>query len=200
MEIKQSMANNFKLYNDFVLDVKNIKIDYDVTDYQSVFNNIKIDIACFLMKHIYPRFKNIHLLTTLFHKIPHLRLSNVMDNIHKKICKFNIDNNNCKNCNYLSGYYINNEYSYRGEYKEIPKDIVTKYENHSYKWIKENYQKILNNLITHTELLYIINKLKYDDFYKLFIDSNLIDEYENPIEFLLLIAFIGSNGTVLKLY
>jgi hypothetical protein len=99
----------------------------------------------------------------------------------------------CNKCGFKCFYELNDKCT------NISENNANRYKYESYKWLKENYQKILNNLVTHKELLYIINKVDYEQFYKLFINSNLIDEYDNPIEFLLLIAFIGSNGTVLKL-
>ena len=62
-------------------------------------------------------------------------------------------------------------------------------------WIKKNYDKILENIIVHKELLILIKKLNYTDFYNLFtsyepFNINDIDSYQ----FISLIAFIGTNG------
>ncbi len=202
IEIKQSITTNFKLYNDFVLDVKNIKIDSTVEDYkmndnQIVFNNIKNDIAGFLMKNYHLLCKNTHPLINS-NESGFTRISNEMVNIHNKICVMHA-HQVCIICNFSCIGDYNREVREQMN-RHNPDNIFNQHKQLSYKWLKENYQKILCKLVTHTDLLYIINKLNYDDFYKLFIDSNLIDEYENPIEFLLLIAFIGSNGTVLSLY
>ena len=208
MEIKQSITTNFKLYNDFVLDVKNINVDCDnkkeINDnsYQMAFNNIKNDIGGYLMKNYHKLHGKTHPLT-ISNDSGFIRISNEMVYIHNKICEIkDIANSNMKICVKCNFSYINDyNWEVRDQHKKHSSDSIFKqHEDLSYKWLKENYQKILNNLITHTELLYIINQLNYDDFYKLFIDANLIDEYKSPIEFLLLIAFIGSNGTVLKLY
>ncbi len=63
------------------------------------------------------------------------------------------------------------------------------------KWFEQNYDKILENNIIHPELLILIKKLCYQDFYSLFtsyepFNINYVDSYQ----FLCFIAFIGTNG------
>ena len=208
MEIKQSITTNFKLYNDFVFDVKNIKINCVLDDVLSIFYNIKIDFMFLLNKKIEykEKFKGIHDLYKYNSNNGsslggYTQISQELFNIHKKICLGMIEQSThtpCSLCNFKSFFSLNDKA--RTSPSSINQWYFSEHESVSYKWLKENYQKILCKLITHNELLYIIKKVDYEKFYKLFLDSNLIDEYKNPIEFLLLIAFIGSNGTILKLY
>ncbi len=207
MEIKQSMSTNFKLYNDFVSDVKNIKINYDIDDVLSIFDKIKIDFMFLLNKktEYQKKFKDIHKFYYCHIGDGYSRgytiISQELFLIHKKICSGLVEqatHNPCNLCNFKSFFSLNDKA--KSSPSSIGQYYFSEHKSYSYKWLKENYHKILCKLVTHDELLYIINKTDYNKFYKLFLDSNLIDEYENPIEFLLLIAFIGSNGTVLRLY
>ena len=167
------------------------------------------------MKYIYPRFKDIHPLLILPYGYQNKKMSEITDKIHNIICgcckstsksidkRGKIQLREEYKCGFQSESDINKKYGFITtditRHTPIPEFEIKGYERYRKKWLKDNYQKILNNLVTHKELLYIINKVDYEQFYKLFINSNLIDEYDNPIDFLLLIAFIGSNGTVLKL-
>ena len=78
----------------------------------------------------------------------------------------------------------------------------------SIKWLEKNYQTVLSKVITHKQLKYIIEKLNYSQFKKLFVESQLFDlpsfkeydsgkvshSYFNSYGFLLFVLFIGTNG------
>lgn len=114
--------------------------------------------------------------------------------IHNKICDNKLDlhtsDNICSRCQF------NTFWDQLGQWSVIPKYLIYNCDNFYINWLKDNYKKILNNFVNHKQILYLINKLNYDDFNKLFIDYN----EEHPIDFLLFIAYIGSNGKIVKLY
>ena len=70
------------------------------------------------------------------------------------------------------------------------------------KWIedKNNYSKILHEIIKNAELLKLSDELSYKEFYDLFYNSELfeLDDYNSPkhnsLKFISLVAFVGSNG------
>ena len=106
----------------------------------------------------------------------------------------------CKLCKY-NGFKLSKEYMYEnhGTYSnytiEQKKNLKDKHNENSLKWFEQNYDQILENIIVHKELLILIKKLNYQDFYNLFtsyepFNINYIDSYQ----FISFIAFIGTNG------
>lgn len=128
----------------------------------------------------------------------------INDNIKKYYAhyyqiEYNIDtifHRKCDICNFRSGIINLKFYSQLNHDKK--KLLIEKFNSHKIKcmkWFEDNYAKILNKIITHPELLILINKLNFEDFRELFqsyepFNIKDMDSYE----FICLIAFIGTNG------
>jgi DNA repair exonuclease SbcCD ATPase subunit len=124
-------------------------------------------------------------------------------NSHKDINNYkkkNIDiyfRDTCNICHFIGERIEYIYYPCRSHTSEVAQFIneLKNYNIKCIKWLEDNYSKILNKIITHPELLILINKLNFKEIYDLFksyepFNINDMDSYE----FICLIAFIGTNG------
>lgn len=68
------------------------------------------------------------------------------------------------------------------------------FNNNHIKWVKNNILKIIEQYTNNKSLIYLANNTTFDELFKLFKDSTLFDIDNDPLDFLNLIIFIGSNG------
>ena len=195
-KLKMSIQNSFTQHDEFVKQVKSIKLEPSIDDCQAIFDNIKMDLVLVLSRNIEKcnKFIGSHCFTG--------NGTNQINDIHAKICIGGacISGQSCKKCGYTA-YKPNTQYVCQPVQFEP-----------SIKWLEKNYQTVLSQVITHTELKYIIDKLNYSQFKDLFIKSKLfylptdinvndsngkvIRSFFNSYEFLMFVLFIGTNGEI----
>jgi hypothetical protein len=148
-----------------------------------------------------------------------------IDIIHQKICCHLSGNYmgsssthlfNCKNCTYQhSGYFRSaDNNNNRIDFYSADDSSYKEYERLASEWLKKDYKKVLTGLkgyntktkesfsfFTNKELLDIIDKVEYTEFFNLFVNCELFDiSNHSSYEFLQLVFFIGSNGNNLLDY
>jgi hypothetical protein len=186
-KLKMSIQNSFTQHDEFVKQIKSIKLEPSIDDCQAIFDNIKMDLVLILSRNVEKYGKIINPV--------HPHDYETINTIHSKICIGGWSGNYCAVCSY--------------KHHEKNKSNVIDIQQ-SVKWLETNYRVVLNKIITHTELKYIVNKLNYSQFKELFVKSNLfrlpldinvtdhngkvVRSYFNSYDFLLFILFIGTNG------
>ena len=213
LKIKELMQSSLVGHTDFINEVKSIELKQAVNDTQAIFDSIKFDLLMNLSRNIFVYGKKIIKETKINYMLSNLgiiQLRSLWKNRHIDHCidihsltlcdgKKNQHDTakKCNKCNHKSIGYL-----YYGEfYQEYTRSLssnpdMIKYHNiEMNEWIKQNYDRILENIIVHPELLILIKKLNYQDFYNLFtsyepFNINDIDSYQ----FISLIAFIATNG------
>ena len=216
LKMNELMSSSLSSHNNFVSELKSIELKQEVDDTQAIFDNIKFDLLinlstnimnyskaynfkCFVKYVGYCDKKNY---TSIISMSDYISLPNTSYDFHKDIlkCKGERTGGLCKLCKY-NGFKLGDQYMY--ENHTIYRDYTTEKkiklkEDHnktSIMWFEQNYDKILENIIIHPELLILIKKLCYQDFYNLFknyyaFNINGLDTYQ----FICFVAFIATNG------
>ena len=220
LKIKELMQSSLTSHNNFIEKIKSIELKQEINDVQAIFDNIKFDLLTNLSRNImnytkeygfkyfvkyktqnpkYTRGFKLHVLIIEI-KTDFLGFNNFW--FHKNIlkCKGDMNFGSCKLCNY-NGFKLDERYMYENHTMyanytiDQKKNLKDNHNEASLKWFEHNYDRILENIIIHPELLILIKKLNYQDFYNLFtsyepFNINYIDSHQ----FISFVAFIATNG------
>lgn len=186
-KLKMRIQNSFTQHDEFVKQVKSIKLEPSIDDCQAIFDNIKMDLVLVLSRNI----EKYVQLDTVWIKYDScgntgktILKYDYIRNYHNSLCKGFTHTDagaKCKSCSYI---FITTN----------PGGNIKQHEINSFNWLKNNYKQILNKFITHKELKYIIEKLDYQQFNKLFVNCDLFYVPVTPCGFLEFVLFIGTNG------
>jgi hypothetical protein len=215
------MQSSLTSHTDFINEIKSVELKQEVNDAQAIFDSIKFDLLTKLSRNIinyskdycfkyfvkYQKEERYNKLT-FYELIIEIKEDYFVIGhykgwyFHKDIlkCKGEMNGGSCKLCKY-NGFKLKDQYMYENHqtYSNYTKEqkikLKDEHNKNSIKWFEQNYDKILENIIIHPELLILIKKLCYQDFYNLFtsyepFNINYVDSYQ----FISLIAFIGTNG------
>jgi chromosome segregation ATPase len=214
IELKQEV-------NDVQAIFDNIKFDLLTNLSRNIMNYSKDNnLKCYVVKYIQEENRGMTITKIFYKKIVELNVSrndphsNIF--LHSDILKckgpfYNFKCNLCKYTNKITNIEcqqtqtsefnicsnskaVNVPKNYQ-EQKNKKEEFVKVWNEKYFNWFENNYDKILENIIIHPELLILIKKLNYQDFYNLFtsyepFNINYIDSYQ----FISLVAFIATNG------
>lgn len=198
-KIKQSKQTHFEMYSKFVEDMNAaVEIETEISEYEKLFATKKevfMGILCrnmekyntmrqFITQNIHNNWKDP---TGYFRKM------------HQKICVTpecprgdHYFENQISNIQYINGKLCR----WNGIRHESAIEL-DQYIRLVGQWLLMVCYSKMKDYITDPELCYLIDKVKYEELFNLFTDSNLFDEEMKTFsvfEFLCFISFIGSNG------
>ena len=199
-KIKQRKQEQFEMYNKFVEDMNAaVIIDSEISECEKLFVSKKdafMSVLCRNMEKYNTMrqflIENIH----TNHKDP----TGCFHNLHRKICVTpecprgdhyfetqisNIRYNNGQLCEWRNGCGYG------------PQIKLDQYMKQIGQWLVRVCYPKMKDYITDPELSYLAQKLKYEELFDLFTNSNIFDEEMKTFsvfEFLCFISFIGSNG------
>ena len=194
-KIKQTKQTHFEMYNKFVEDMNAaVEIDTGISEYEKLFNSKK-DVFMGVLCRNMEKYTKMRQFITQNIQIGNRNITGWFCKLHQNICcgglpcKKHIFNdiiryNNGHLCEYRGGSYG-------------PPIKLEQYLRQIGEWLKIACYPKMKDYITDPELSYLIEKIKYEDLFNLFINSNLFGEEMKTFsvfEFLCFISFIGSNG------
>jgi hypothetical protein len=211
--LEQAESNSYKVLFDYIKYNLISVLSKNIGKFKSINNSMMIDN------------NKSRYITDAYGHNRRLEKEYPIDIIHQKICchlsgnymgSYSIHLFNCKKCIYQhSGYFRSTDNNNNSiAFNSLDDPLYKKYENQALEWLKKDYKKVLTGLkgyntktkesfsfFTNKELLDIIDKLEYTEFFNLFLNCELFDVSNyNPYEFLQLVFFIGSNGNNLLDY
>lgn len=198
-KIKQTKQTHFEMYNKFVEDMNAaVEIDTGISEYEKLFATKKEVFMSVLCRNMEKYNTMRQFLIEKIHT-PYNDPTGCFHNIHRKICVTpecprgdHYFENQISNIRYNNGQLCEwRNYGYG------PQIELDQYMKQIGQWLVRVCYPKMKDYITDPELSYLTQKLKYEELFNLFTNSNLFDEDMKTFsvfEFLCFISFIGSNG------